>query len=107
MGPLGSLLVGLFARSPAAAVGRLLLGICGVTAESRAADLLIAPQPAERPMVDKSRYTLFNPTPRSLMRELSADRPDITETPYTVDAGHFQLEMDILRYSYDRYSSAR
>ena len=41
------------------------------------------------------------------MRELSADRPDVTETPYTIDAGHFQLEMDVLRYSYDRYNSAR
>lgn len=41
------------------------------------------------------------------MRELSADRPDVTETPYTVDAGHFQLEMDLLRYGYDRYNSAR
>ena len=36
------------------------------------------------------------------MREMSTDRPDKTESPYTVDAGHFQVEMDVLTYSYDR-----
>ena len=36
------------------------------------------------------------------MREMSTDRPDKTESPYTVDAGHFQVEMDVLAYSYDR-----
>ena len=56
---------------------------------------------------DKSQYTLFNPTPRDLMRALSADRPDKTESPFTVDAGHFQIEADILNYSYDRYNLAR
>lgn len=54
---------------------------------------------------DKSRYNLFNPTPRELMREMSTDRPDKTESPYTVDAGHFQIEMDVLSYSFDRYNS--
>jgi hypothetical protein len=44
---------------------------------------------------DKSHYHLFNPTPREQMRELSTDRPDQTESPYTVDAGHFQIEMDL------------
>lgn len=37
------------------------------------------------------------------MRELSTDRPDQTESPYTVDAGHYQIESDIVKYSYDRY----
>lgn len=41
---------------------------------------------------DKSGYTLFNPTPREQMREMSPDRPDATESPYTVDAGHVQTE---------------
>lgn len=54
-----------------------------------------------QPPPDKSQYTLFNPTPRNLMRELSADRPDKTESAYTVDAGHFQVEMDIVGYTYD------
>jgi hypothetical protein len=52
--------------------------------------------------VDKNQYHLFNPTPRELMREMSTDRPDKTESAYTVDAGHFQFEMDVLNYSYDR-----
>lgn len=50
----------------------------------------------------KSQYHLFNPTPRELMRELSTDRPDQTESPYTVDAGHFQIEMDFANAVLDR-----
>ena len=38
---------------------------------------------------DKNQYNLFNPTPDELMRELNADRPDKTDCPFTVDAGHF------------------
>jgi len=56
---------------------------------------------------DKNQYTLFSPTPRHLMRELTTDRPDRTESPFTVDAGHFQIEADILNYSYDRHNPAR
>lgn len=48
---------------------------------------------------DKAAFTLFNPTPRALMRDLSTDRPDVTESPRTVDAGHFQLEMSFLEYT--------
>lgn len=50
---------------------------------------------------DKSGYTLANPTPPSLLRELSTDRPDQTESPYTVDAGHFQVELDFFNYTRD------
>lgn len=42
------------------------------------------------------KYSLFNPLPRELMREMETDRPDVTESPYTVDAGHFQYETDII-----------
>lgn len=45
--------------------------------------------------VNKQSYHLFNPVPPPLMRELSTDRPDMTESPYTVDAGHFQVEIDL------------
>ena len=55
---------------------------------------------AEAP--DKSGYNLFHPTPESLMREMETDRPDKTESAYTVDAGHFQIEMDLLSYTRDR-----
>ena len=54
---------------------------------------------------DKSTYNLFNPTPRELMREMSTDRPDQTESPYTVDAGHFQMEMDFVKATFDRDKS--
>lgn len=65
----------------------------------------IAAQPAAP--ADKSRYTFFNPTPASLLRDLSTDRPDQTESPYTVDAGHWQLEMDFINYTFDRAAGTR
>ena len=55
---------------------------------------------------DESRYTLFDPTPRGLMREMNTDRPDKTESPYTIDAGHLQLEMDVASYTHDRERDA-
>lgn len=33
------------------------------------------------------------------MRELSTDRPDLTESPYSVDAGWWQLEMDVVAHT--------
>lgn len=56
---------------------------------------------------DKSGYTLFNPTPRELLRELSADRPDKTDCPFTIDAGHFQMEMDFANATYNAPSAPR
>ncbi len=56
---------------------------------------------------DKSGYTLFHPTPANLLREMSTDRPDRTESPYTVDAGHVQLEMDFANFTADRDGGAR
>src|SRR5215510_11886722 len=51
---------------------------------------------------DKSGYNLFHPVPKDQMRELSTDRPDKTETAYSVDAGHFQVEGDIGVLTHDR-----
>lgn len=48
---------------------------------------------------DKSLYTLFNPTPAAMLRDMSTDRPDTTESPFTVDAGHVQIETTIFGYS--------
>lgn len=50
---------------------------------------------------DKSQYHLFNPTPKHLLRGLNTDRPDKTESPYTVDAGHIQIESDIAIFNFD------
>jgi hypothetical protein len=54
---------------------------------------------------DKSGYNLFRPTPDALLREMATDRPDKTESAYSVDAGHYQLELDLLSYAYDRSSA--
>lgn len=70
-----------------------LIGIC-------AGALLVVHVAAET--ADKSQYHLFNPTPRELQRPMSTDRPDLTEGPYTVDAGRFQIEMDAVNYARDR-----
>src|SRR5437667_1197436 len=78
--------------------GTLVIAVSSVDLRGAEADRSEAP--------DKSDYTLFNPTPRPLMREMNTDRPDKTESPYTVDAGHFQIEGDILSYTYDRYNPA-
>jgi Putative MetA-pathway of phenol degradation len=51
---------------------------------------------------DKSQYTLFNPTPSNCLREFEPDRPDLTNNPFTVDAGHVQLESDFFNYSLSR-----
>src|SRR4051794_2985518 len=67
--------------------------------------LIAAENPSLDPQVDKAQYNLFNPTPPEFMRELSADRPDKTESPYTVDAGHFQLETDLANYTHDHQTS--
>ncbi len=64
-----------------------------------------APTDEEAP--DKSRYTLCNPVPAALLREMSTDRPDQTESAYTVDAGHVQLEMDLVTYVHDNEDGAR
>src|SRR5437773_6713481 len=78
--------------------GALVMAVpTAVTADSEA-------NPSSGP--DKSKYNLFNPTPVELVREMTTDRPDKTESPFTVDAGHFQIEADILSYTYDRYNQA-
>src|ERR1022692_316164 len=74
----------------------VLVLLCGLVRAGWAAD-----EDAGNPQADKSSYNLLNPTPLALMRELTPDRPDKTESPYTVDAGHFQLEMDFANYTYN------
>ncbi|MBS0633517.1 MAG: transporter [Verrucomicrobia bacterium] len=56
---------------------------------------------------DKSGYSLANPTPVAEMREMSTDRPDATESPFTVDAGHAQLEMDFASWTQDKAAGVR
>jgi hypothetical protein len=57
------------------------------------------------PAADKSAYHLFNPTPPEYLRGMTVDGPGATESPYTVDAGHFQIEMTLFaRSSYREVS---
>ncbi len=44
-----------------------------------------------------THHNIFNPTPKDSLRELATDRPDVTESAYTVDAGHFQFETDLFK----------
>jgi hypothetical protein len=59
-------------------------------------------QSGETESEDKSQYTLFNPTPEYLMRKLTTDRPHTSENPFTVDAGHVQIETGLFGYALSR-----
>lgn len=70
-------------------------------------DGYLDPTPGQAGSKDKGGYTIFNPVPANLLRELSPDRPDKTESPYTVDAGHFQVEMDFANFTLDESAGVR
>jgi Putative MetA-pathway of phenol degradation len=57
--------------------------------------------PESTPAPDKSRYNLFNPTPTELGRAYNTDRPSKTDSPYTIDAGVFQIESDVVNWTTD------
>ncbi|MBS7564058.1 transporter [Mucilaginibacter sp. Bleaf8] len=55
----------------------------------------------------KVKYSLFHPVPKEKMRkEMETDRPNFTETPLTVDAGHFQYEADLGRFEHQTTSES-
>jgi hypothetical protein len=56
---------------------------------------------ASTPAPDKSQYTLFDPTPVNLRGPYNTDRPSKTDSPYTVDAGVFQIESDVANWTLD------
>ncbi len=51
---------------------------------------------------DKTGYSLANPTPDRLLRDMTTDRPDITEVPFTVDAGRVQVETTAFGFARSR-----
>jgi hypothetical protein len=83
-------------------IAALIVASCWLPGVVRAAD-----ESGDKAPPDKSSYNLLNPTPDEAMRELSPDRPDKTESPYTVDAGHFQLEMDFVTFTHDDADGVR
>ena len=48
---------------------------------------------------DRSQYSLARPTPDHLLREMTTDRPDITEVPFTIDPGRVQIEASVFNYA--------
>ena len=83
-------------------LGSLVAIACLGAMSVRAGDTL---SPASTP--NKDRYSLFNPVPDDKQRDLNPDRPSQFTGPFTVDAGHFQLEMDLANYTYDRHNPER
>jgi hypothetical protein len=53
------------------------------------------------------KHHLFRPVPRSAMRDMSTDRPDRTESAYSLDAGHLQVELDAVAFTRDRSDEDR
>src|SRR4051812_28837051 len=100
MGEIGVKGVAKWVRSAAATAVALATGVaCAGAARGAESDSAApASAPADSRPADKSGYTLFNPVPANLMRDLSPDRPDVTESPYTVDAGHVQAELSFAEW---------
>ena len=71
------------ARLPLSVLAALVLPVVSAPAGPSAAPGQ-AGEPAPR---EKGGYSLFKTTPRDALREFSTDRPDQTESPFTVDAG--------------------
>lgn len=46
-------------------------------------------------------------TSPAALRELTTDRPDATESPYTIDAGRVQIEVDAASHTRDRRDGVR
>jgi len=59
------------------------------------------------PAPDKSGYNLFNPVPDNLLGDMDTDRPDKTNSPHTLDAGHFQIESGLFGYTRTTASGVR
>jgi hypothetical protein len=64
--------------------------------------LAVAGVPAGAAADEEPRHHLFNPKPADKLRPLSANRPDTTESPYTVDAGHLQIETSFVDWTVDK-----
>jgi hypothetical protein len=82
----------------------IVMSCAALTHIARADEPATAPQGSPAP--DKCQYTLVNPTPGSQIRDMDTDRPNITNTPHTIDAGHWQIETGIVNYTYYRDKSS-
>ncbi len=78
----------------------LLSAAIALPAAAQDAGVRVDPTPPPAPAPDKSGYTLFNPTPAAALRGFNSDRPTKSNSPVTVDAGHFQYETDLFSYTH-------
>jgi hypothetical protein len=62
---------------------------------------------ASKTKPDKNQYWLLNPVPPAEMRSFSTDRPTKSNVPYTVDAGHFQYETDLVNFTHQVSGTTR
>lgn len=69
------------------------LGVAALAAQANA---------EERPEPDKSAYTLGRPVPNASLRDMDSDRPNKTDTPHTIDAGHMQVETGLVNFVRER-----
>ena len=60
---------------------------------------ILTPGRARAEDPDKSAYTLFNPVPDVLMRKFAPDRPTKGFSVRTIDAGHIEIETDLVNYT--------
>jgi hypothetical protein len=78
-----------------------------LTARRRAAaGLLLLGMTGAAQGADRSEYSLFYPTPDKYLREMNTDRPDTTESPFTVDAGRIQVETNLMGFTRSRPNPA-
>jgi hypothetical protein len=63
--------------------------------------------PIAFPLVTLIFATAAGAADRGSLRELTTDRPDSTESPFTVDPGHLQLETDVVSYTRNRLDGVR
>jgi hypothetical protein len=75
------------------------IGLLALSSSARANDATTTDQDVP----DKSGYTLLNPTPDEEMRKFTPDRPAKGFSVRTIDAGHFEFEMDTINYTYSKY----
>ena len=94
MAPAASRRTPAFAKPAALAIGLALSIVlpCSARADDGAA-------PA---VPDKSGYTLFDPTPDDELRKFAPDRPTKGFSVRTIDAGHVELESDLISYTYSK-----
>lgn len=55
---------------------------------------------------DKSGYSLSNPVPDHYLRDMTTDRPDTTESAFTIDAGRVQVETNLIGFTRSRPDEA-